>query len=168
MNNLDAFKNELSTIDATLVKIDKILDSAQPNLPGKIRIKFWFSRGHDKPAEPFIVERTQVPTKIPLRITELNLARRAKSRGLFAKNYMSTYALLTLASELLTYRKRIKKLINEFENRARGTLNGNANRLHEAKKELLILDQKVYNNLLAHGKEGYYKPIGNPLLNIKK
>lgn len=153
----------MSQIDALLVKIDNVLDGAQPNLAGKIRIKFWHSHGKDKPTEPFLVSRTEEPTKIPKRISELHLAKKAKCRGEFSKNYFTTYYLLRLTSELLSYRKRLKALICTIENRARATLNANYYRLVEAEKNIIKMDKVIFTYLKAEGKEDYYRPIGKPI-----
>lgn len=160
MNCLDNLKVEMSQIDALLIKIDCVLDGAQPNLAGKIRIKFWHAHGKDKPTEPFLVSRTEEPTKIPQRICELHLAKKAKCRGKFSDNYMTTYSLLRLTSELLSYRKRLKALICTVESRARATLNANYYRLVEAEKSIIKMDKVIYMYLKAEGKEGYYRPIG--------
>ncbi|MDD2934802.1 MAG: hypothetical protein PHO76_13045 [Methylotenera sp.] len=163
MNYLHNLKVEMSQIDTLLVKIDNVLDSAQPNLAGKIRIKFWHSHGKDKPQEPFLVSRTKEPTKIPKRISELHLAKKAKCRGEFSDNYMTTYALLCLTAELLSYRKRLKSLISNIESRARATLNGNYYRLIQAEKDIIKMDKVICTHLNAEGKEGYYRPIGKPI-----
>jgi hypothetical protein len=153
----------MSQIDALLVKIDNVLDGAQPNLEGKIRIKFWHPHGKDKPTEPFLVSRTEEPTKIPKRISELHLAKKAKCRGEFSDNYMTTYSLLRLTSELLSYRKRLKALICTIENRARSTLNANYYRLVEAEKNIIKMDKIICAHLNDKDMEGYYRTIGKPI-----
>ena len=163
MNSYARLQQELEIVDRLLIKIDRVLDSAQPNLPGKIRIFFWHTHGQKKETEPVIVRRSKTKTKYPDKIQEKFLARRALSKGLFQRNHESTKSLLKLTSELLAYRKRIKDCITETENRTRGILNGNHGRTRDAEMSVIRLDRDVYARLEADGLEDYHQEIGEQI-----
>lgn len=164
MYDIEFLRSELNHADDLLFKIDRVLDSAQPNIEGKIRIKFWRVNGR---LEPNLVVRTKKRTSFPKKINISNLVKRAKSSGEFSKNYQITYQLLSLTCEVWKYRLRLKSLITNIESRVRSTVNGNFQRLGNAEKILIGLDKDIFEYLKENGKEGYYKSIQEPFLEVR-
>ncbi len=88
---------------------------------------------------------------------------KALSRGPFFRNYESTKDLLKLASELLTYRKKLKEVIAMVEMRARATLNGNYGKLMGIESLVIRLDTDVRRRLVEDDLDDYHQELGKPI-----
>lgn len=161
---LETLKLELLNVNQLIMKLDMVLDSAQPNAKGKIRVLFWYTQGKKYDKEPVIVEREEVLKKIPKRVSHKNLSKKAKSTGLFIRNYSQTIQLLALLSELYDYRLRVKEKVALIESIARSTINMNKNRLYDAEQKIELLNKIVYGNLKEDDLLGYYKTIVGPII----
>jgi len=159
-NYLDDLKKELALCDRLLYKLGRALDSSQPSLPGKLTIRAWLTQGSNKPEEPVIIVQTKEKTKYPKRVEEKYLGIKAISRGPFARNHHLTKELLGVASELFSYRKRLKEVIRIIEMSARSTINGNRGKLREAEEKVIRLDRIILEMLTEDGLDEYHNNIG--------
>lgn len=154
---------ELELLDRLLYNLNKVLDSAQPNLEGKLSIRFWKTHSTDERLNPVIIARSKLKEKYPRKVQEKYLSGKALSRGPFIRNYESTKELLKLASKLLTYRKKLKEVIAIVEMRARATLNGNYGKLMGIESLVIRLDTDVRRRLVEDDLEDYHQELGKPI-----
>lgn len=159
MELITKLKAEFTKTNTLIKKIDRLLDSSQPNLEGKVRVVFWHTQGKSKETEPVIIVRDKELKPYPNKIINNNLAKRAKSSGIFSKSYFETYELLNILSDLLKYRKRLKDKINMISSIARGTVNANKNKISLAESKIDQIDQRVHSRLKHEGLLSYYKRI---------
>lgn len=154
---------ELELLDRLLYNLNKVLDSAQPNLEGKLSIRFWKTQSDSELLNPVIIARPKLKEKYPRKVQEKYLSGKALSRGSFFRNYESTKELLKLASELLTYRKKLKEVLAIVEMRARATLNGNYGKLMGIESLVIRLDINVRRRLVEDDLEDYHQELGKPI-----
>lgn len=154
---------EIELLDRLLYNLNKVLDSAQPNLEGKLTIRFWQTHTADKMLNPVIISRSRLKEKYPRKVQEKYLSGKALSKGKFFRNYESTKELLKLASELLTYRKKLKEVLTIVEKRARQTLNGNYGKLMGIESLVIRLDTDVRRRLVEDNLEDYHQELGKPI-----
>ena len=166
LDNLSKIYEEIDLLDRLLFKLDNALDSSQPNCAGKLSIKFWVTQSSSDNQEPVVIVRTATRTKYPKKVQEKYLSGKALSRGPFARNYESTKELLKIASELLTYRRKLKEAITIIENKLRGTINGNYGRLMDAESLIIEIDKTVYAKLSEDELEDYHQELGKPIFKV--
>jgi hypothetical protein len=165
-NYLDELVEEAETIEQLLLKVSNLLDSCQPNRPGRIRLYFWHAHGKERDTDPIFVRQAKkdpdplAKIKFPERLPEINLSRRALSKGVFERNYEFTKATLLLASKILKRRKAVRDSINKIGLIARGTLNGNYKESLTDEKNLIAIDSMIYQRLKDDTFEDMHCDIG--------
>lgn len=167
LENINHLKKEIARIDKVILNIDRLLDSSQPNIGGKIRIFFWHYQGQNRPVEPVIAKRRWEVDKYPEILPLKNLTRRALSKGLFKLNYEETKFLLKLSFDLLSYRKRIASFLGEMENISQGLIRGNLYRVDEAIDSLIKVDDRILQKMTSNNLMSYYKGLDIDLEQIK-
>jgi|GEM_PF-3239959 hypothetical protein len=166
LNYLDELVEEAETIEQLLLKVSKLLDSCQPNRPGRIRLYFWHTHGKGRDTNPIFVRQHKkdpdpmAKIKFPERLPEINLSRRALSRGAFERNYEFTKATLLLAAKILKRRKSVRNSINKIGLIARATLNGNFMASSIDEKSLIAIDSLIYQSLKDDTVEDFHCDIG--------
>lgn len=166
LNYLDELVKEAETIERLLLKVSKLLDSCQPNRPGRIRLYFWHAHGKERDTDPIFVRQAKkdpdplAKIKFPERLPEINLSRRALSRGAFERNYELTKETLLLAAKILKRRKAVRDSINKIGFIARGTLNGNFLASSTDEKNIIAIDSLIYQRLKDDTVEDLHCDIG--------
>ena len=98
--------------------------------------------------------------KFPEKLPEINLSRRALSKGVFERNYEFTKATLLLAAKILKRRKAVRDSINKIGFIARGTLNGNFLASSTDEKNIIAIDSLIYQRLKDDTVEDLHCDIG--------
>ena len=58
-NYLDELVEEAENIEQLLLKVSSLLDSCQPNRPGRIRLYFWHAHGKERDTDPIFVRQAK-------------------------------------------------------------------------------------------------------------